>query len=46
MIERIKFIEAAIQFVITGVTKRIDSPDGTIKAYKVKDIIRADIKNV
>lgn len=39
-------IEEAIKFINTGITNRLDSPDKTVSVYKVKNIIRVDIKDV
>lgn len=44
--EDIEFIKDAIAIITAGRTNRVDSKDKSISVYRVKNIIRVDIKNV
>lgn len=44
--EDIRFIKDAIAIITAGITNRVDSKDKSISVYRVKNIIRVDIKNV
>ena len=44
--EDIGFIKDAIAIITAGITNRVDSKDKSISVYRVKNIIRVDIKNV
>lgn len=40
------WLDKAIKLITEGVTNKIEHPSGKIVAYKVKNIIRVDIKYV
>ena len=44
--EDIGFIKDAIAIITAGITNRDDSKDKSISVYRVKNIVRVDIKNV
>ena len=44
--EDIEFIKYAIAIITAGITNRVDSKDKSISVYRVKNIVRVDIKNV
>ena len=40
------WINEAVELIKKGLTNRIESPDRNIIVYRVKNVIRVDIKNV
>lgn len=46
MENKLEFIKKAIEIIESGTVNRLDSSDKSVSVYKVKDIIRVDIKYV
>lgn len=40
------WINEAIELIKKGLTNKLESPDRNIVVYRVKNVIRVDIKNV
>ena len=46
MENKLEFIKKAIEIIESGIVNRLESPDKSVSVYKIKDIIRIDIKHV
>lgn len=40
------WVNEAVELIKKGLTNKIESPDRNIVVYRVKNVIRVDIKNV